>query len=172
MKRYTVKIISGLLLICALISCFSACGAKTMMSLEDKKISVNVYEFLLSRMKGTLSYYGYDVTDSSFWNTIIAADGTTYNDYFCATIRQEASHYLIADYLFDKEGLVFDEKKEAAVDELMDAYEKKAGSQIKLNAELKDFGVNYDLLREIYVLEEKIKMLKDHLYGENGENYE
>ncbi len=168
MKK-NVKIIGFILCILCLSSALSACGTKTMMSYDEKTLSVNVYEFLLSRMKGTLAYYGYEVDKDSFWNTVTDMDGTTYNDYFCETIKTQAKNYIVADKLFDEQGLSLTESDEEKIDKLMAAYVKKAGSKSALNEELKEFGVNYDILREIYVLEAKIELLKDHLYGKNGE---
>ncbi len=171
MKR-KIKIL--ILFICALlcISVLASCSGSTLMSYEDKTLSLNVYEFLLSRMKGTLAYYGYDVTSSAFWNMVSDMDGTTYDDYFCQTIKEQAMNYIVADKLFDENGLTLGESDEEQIDSLMDAYVKRAGSKSALNAELKEFGVNYDMLREIYVLEAKIELLKEHLYGENGEKIE
>lgn len=146
-----------------------ASRGEPMMSIADKTLTVNTYELLLSRMKGTLEFYGYDVDDESFWRTVVSADGSTYDDYFRTTILEEAYHYLISDYLFDREGLVMSEERESEVDALLEAMVKTAGSKTALNAELKEFGVNYEMLREIYILEEKIEMLREHLYGKDGE---
>ena len=134
--KNSIKIIGLCLCLVCLVSVFSACGTKTVMSYEDKTLSVNVYEFLLSRMKGTLAYYGYEVDKESFWNTVIDMNGTTYDDYFCQTIKNQAMNYIIADKMFDEQGLVFGEVQEARIDELMDAYVKRAGSKSELNAEL------------------------------------
>ena len=139
------------------------------MTLEDKTLSVNVYEFLLSRMKGTLGYYGYDITSESFWRTIVSSDGTTYDDYFCAEIEREAKYYLVADHLFDVYGLSLSDADNKKIDDLMAKHEKSAGSRTSLNEKLKAFGVNYETLREIYVLESKITILKEHLYGNDAE---
>lgn len=168
------RIICLCLVLCTLTASLGACAndGKTMMTLEDKSLGVNTYEFLLSRMKGTLAYYGYDVTDESFWNTIVSSDGTTYDEYFCATIRQEAAKYLIAEYLFDKEGLVFSKDDEKKIDGVMKKLVTAAGSKTALNNELKSFHVNYSMLREIYILEAKLLMLQEHLYGENGNKIE
>jgi hypothetical protein len=139
-----------------------------MMTLEDKTLSVNTYEFLLSRLKGTLAYYGYGVQNDKFFNVVISSDGMTNNEYFCATIRREATHYLIADYLFDKEGLTFSETDEAEINKIMDTAVERAGSRAALNSALKEYGVNYDMLRDIYVLEKKILLLKEHFCGKDG----
>jgi len=140
-----------------------------MMTLEDKQLSVNVYEFLLSRMKGTLGFYGYDITSDSFWRTVVSADGSTYDDYFCGEIRREAACYLIADHLFDEYGLTLSVQEEKAIDDLLASHESKAGSRAALNEKLKMFGVNYEILREIYVTESKIINLKEHLYGKDAQ---
>ena len=162
-----IKILSLLLVLCLLTASLAACSSqgKTLMSLGDKTLSVNFYQLLLSRMKGTLYTYGYDVNDPSFWKTIITADGMTYDDYFCITIMEEASRYLISDYLFDLNGLSLTEEDEAQVDRVMDSLVKKAGSATALNAILKDYGVN----RDVYMLDLKISLLKEHLYGKDGE---
>ncbi len=168
MKR-KLKILSLFICVLLCVSALASCSTDTLMSYEDKTLSLNVYEFLLSRMKGTLAYYGYDVTSSAFWNMVNDMDGTTYDDYFCQTIKEQAMNYIVADKLFDEEGLALSESDLEQIDSLMEAYVKKAGSKSALNAELKKFGVNYDMLREIYVLEAKIELLKEHLYGKNGE---
>ena len=163
------KILCLCLVLCLLVALLASCsGGKAMMTLEDKTLSVNTYEFLLSRMKGTLAYYGYGVQNDKFFNTVISSDGMTYNEYFGGTIRREASHYLIADYLFDKEGLTFTDADEAEIDKIMDTAVKRAGSRAALNSALKEYGVNYNMLRDIYVLESKIVMLKEHFCGKDG----
>jgi len=152
--------------LCLLASCTQG---KTMLTFRDKKLSVNVYEFLLSRMKGTLGYYGYDVTSDSFWRTVVSSDGTTYDDYFREEILRETKHYIIADQLFDDYGLTLSAEQEKKIDDLLLSHQTKAGSRAALNEKLLAFGVNYDILREIYVMESKISTLKNHLYGENAE---
>jgi len=171
MKK-TVRIISLFLCLVLLTAALASCGTRTMLSLGEKTLSVNVYEFLLSRMKGTLAYYGYEVGKDSFWNTVIDMNGTTYDDYFCETIKAQAINYIVADKLFDEEGLTLSAEDTAKIDKLLSEYVNKAGTKSALNAELKEYGVNYEILCEIYVLEAKIELLKEHLYGKGGENIE
>ncbi len=168
MKK-SLKIISIFVCLMLCLAALPACKAEVAMSYDDKALSVNVYEFLLSRMKGTLEYYGYDVYSAAFWNTVTDMDGTTYDDYFKETIKDQAINYLVADKLFDENGLSLSDSDNERIDELMAAYVKRAGSRSLLNSELKEFGVNYEILREIYVLEAKIELLKAHLYGRDGE---
>ena len=63
-----IKILSLLLVLCLLTASLAACSSqgKVLMSLGDKTLSVNFYQLLLSRMKGTLYTYGYDVMIQAF----------------------------------------------------------------------------------------------------------
>lgn len=170
MKK-TIKFIALLLCFCMIGALLCSCAGRgeTMMTFADKSLTVNTYELMLSRMKGTLAGYGYEVGSENFWKTVISPDGTTYDDYFRTSVMEQASRYIIADYLFDRLGLVLTDEREKLVDDLMDLMVERAGSKTALNSELRGYGANYDILRELYLLETKIDMLKDHLYGEKGE---
>lgn len=168
MKK-TIKAISVIIVLCMVISLLSACSKQpeVLMTLEDKTLSVNTYQFLLTRMKGTVANYGYDVNNSNFWRTIISADGSTYDDYFTVSTQEQASRYLIGDYLFDYYKLELADEDVALVDQLMDAYVKQAGSKNNLNSILKEYGANYDILRELLLLDLKVNAVKEHLFGDD-----
>lgn len=164
------------LLLAAVISVLSlaACSGsgKELMSYGEQSLSVNTYEFLLSRMKGTLKVYGYEVDSSAFWNTVVSSDGMTYDEYFRTSVLEQACRYIVAEELFDAEELSLTEEDEENIEKLMDALVENAGSKNALNSELALCGVNYNILKDIYTTEAKIATLKDHLYGENGEKIE
>jgi hypothetical protein len=166
-----IRILAIALVLCLMVASIISCKGKNsvVMSIGDKVFSLNDYEFLLSRMKGRLYYYGFDVTNDTFWKTIISADGLTYDDYFSTTVLEEASQYVIADYLFDEYGLTFAKENEDKVEQIMTALVAKAGSKNALNKELQTFGFNYDMLKSLYTAEVKTMLLKEHLYGKNGE---
>ena len=169
MKKF-IKTVALALCLIMLICAFSACAeAEPLMTYGEKTISVNVYQFLLSRMKGTLYYYGYDVGNEAFWKTVVDMNGTTYDQYFCNIIKEQTVMYLVADVMFDEQGLSLSAEQEAKIDEIMARHLKNAGSENALNEELMQYGVNSEILREIYILEAKIQVLKEHLYGKNGE---
>lgn len=161
-------LLCAVLMLGAVCSCSSSFGAP-LLSIADNDLSVNTYELMLARMKGTLAAYGYNVESASFWKTTVSSDGMTWDDYFCSAILDEATRYVIADYLFDLNGLILTDEREQYVDSLMDALIKRVGSKTRLNEDLKKYGANYDVLRELYILESKIDMLKDTLYGKDGE---
>lgn len=160
--------------ICSLASCQKQ--DRAIMSITDGEISKSIgestYTFLLSRMRGTLDYYGYDVDDASFWRTVISNDNRTWDDHFSDTIFEQTKLYLTIEYLFEKEGLTLDESRVERVDATISGLIAVKGSRSALNAELKAFGVNVDMLRDIYLTEQKFSHLIAHFYGENGEKIE
>ena len=166
-----IKILAAVLLLSMLCLAFTACtsSGKPVMTLGDKSISVNTYQFLLSRVKSNVETYYDNAKKDGFWNIKMDLAGTTYADYFEASALEQASLYLAAEYLFDRNGLILTAEREEMVDKLMDTLVKLNGSKTNLNADLKNYGFNYDMLRQLYITETKIDMLKDHLYGEKGE---
>ncbi len=169
MKKTVIKIISLVLALVLFALPLASCANKPILKLDDKEISTNLYEFLLCRMKGALGEMGYKISDEGFWNTIVSADGTTYGDYVKAQVLKQAYSYLVADYLFDKEGLTLPDEDISNIDALMDKLVERAGSKIALNSELSAYGVNYKMLKEIYTIEAKMAHLKEYYYGESGE---
>jgi len=145
-------------------------GGNKAMKLEGESLSVNMIQLFLSRMKGTLasSYaYGESALADSFWDTVVSADGTTYNDLYTSEVIQDAKTYLAALYAFEEEGL---ELPKATIDEIDEEIDRMIeddadGSKNTFNSMLKAYGVNHKMLREAYIMEAKIAMLNDHLFS-------
>lgn len=168
MKRKNFKQLISLLLCLVLTvgfltSCSSSMG-ETLMSLEGKEITVNMYRLWLSRVKG--SYGG---SDDTVWDQL-SDDGRTYNDVFTGFVKQNAMTLLCVLHEFDKLSLKLPKEELDAIDETMETIlkERGEGDKTALNSQLSQYGVNYDILREIYVIEAKMNHLKEYLYGENG----
>ncbi len=173
MKKTTKKIVALALAVLIAVSALCGCSSngKTLMTLGDKTISVNFYELLLSRFKGTMAYYGFDVSDDDFWDTIIdLEDQSTYCDYFTESVLDNAKSYLCILYLFDELKLELPESYINDVDsELADMVESIGqGSKTKFNSIVGEYGVNYNILREAYILEAKYSYLQESLYGKDG----
>lgn len=169
--------LSGLLVVIMLVVVLSASGCsgseKKLMTLGDQSLSVNDYELLLSRMKGTLEYNGYPVDEDLFWDEFIDAQGTTYNDFFCSSIQDEAKKMLIKLYLFEEVyGLTLPQKEADEVDQYiadivsLDFDESTASFHRALSA----YGVNAETLKENYIAEEKISALLTHVSSITSEN--
>ena len=174
MKLCKVKL---LLLILALSLCLpllAGCAGnqgKTLLSIGDTTLSVNTYQLLLSRMKGTLARYQYDVESDDFWNTLVDMEHSTYDEYFRQTILENAKTYVIGAYLFDQvHKLSLSQDTIASIDAELAEYVDYDGdgSKVAFNQILAEYGVNYDILRETYIMEAKIDALKLYLYGEKA----
>ncbi|HHT54724.1 MAG TPA: hypothetical protein GX011_07355 [Clostridiales bacterium] len=171
MKKKQIQIIALSLALAAVLVLASCSQGKKLMTLGGQSVSVNIYEFFLSRQKGLLCtpyYYGSGALSRDFWNTTISPDGTTYNDFWTAQIIDSLRIYLVALYLFEEEyDLTLPKSAVEEVDtklaELLD-YDAE-GSRTAFNAILSQYGVNYNMLRNIYLLEAKVNYLQVHLYG-------
>ncbi len=169
------RILALSLALLGVLSCLAGCASqgKTMMKLENVKMSVNLFELLLSRTKGTItsSYYlGATAVPDSYWDQWIDSNGTTYNDYYTDAVLDQAKNYLAAMYLFKEMNLKLPDSYVEEIEEKMDRLveEDGEGSKANLNAILGQYGANYNVLKESYLLEAKISYLKDELFGVNG----
>lgn len=178
MKRIIKSITAIALAVLMCVTCLASCSGKkdlgkTLMSIEDTTISVNLYMLYLSRLKGILcsSYsFGESALSDSFWDTVMSADGTTYNKYYSDSILDNTKLYLAALYEFDQRGLELSEATIDKIDARLDDFiENDAnGSKTAFNSMLAEYGVNYDILREAYIIEEKIQCLKNDIFGADG----
>lgn len=171
------KKITGFLLVLVLCLSVMCSCSKNIMSIDggEDKLSINEMQFFMSRMKGVLSSYGFDVDSTAFWGSIISMDGTTYEEYYKARVMKDASMYMTARYLFEKEGLELSANDKQGVKDTIESLIDLAGSKNKLNSTLSAYGVNTNILESIYLTELKMQKLKDYYFGTDGskaENFE
>ena len=130
----------------------------------DYSIPKNFYHYWLARYKAVLMYTYYDIEDTdAFWNKSYG-DGTA-NDVYTAYAEETIKNYLVSLYLFDFYKLEFGNSAEQAIasqlaEIIADGYE---GNVAKLNEEAYEFGINYKMLREIYIAEKKAEMIYDYM---------
>jgi hypothetical protein len=149
------------------------------MELGGTKITANMIEFWLSRYKAQFIYYygdavcaQYGIKDiEKFWPIKSDTDSEkSFDDVMSEFIYENAKTYLCSLYLFEQFGLSLPKETEAEVDahmkDLMDGY--ASGSKSEFNALLSKYGINYKLLRELYLIDEKIDYLQEYLFGANG----
>ena len=161
--KLTSLFLALVLSLCFLVSCSGKMG-EPIMTLSGKEISVNMYRLWLSRIKGN-----YGGNDSSVWD-MTDENGRTYNEIFTGFVKQNAMTLLCVLREFDALKLKLPQSEIKAIDSTMESIlrERAGGDKTVLNSELAQYGVNYDILREIYVIEAKMNYLRDHLYGKNG----
>lgn len=191
-RKNTKKIllcVTAFVLLCVIVIlplsyCSSADSGKPMLTLKaDGKtysISVNLYELMLSAMKGTLSAYGYTLsghtpTQNAFWDIQDTFDGKTLETsdaYYRKSVLENCKTYLISLYLFDKYELELSESAKKEIEDTMDELIKTdgEGSKTKLNSVLAEYGVNYKMLKEYYTIKAKFKAVQEHIYSTMGPN--
>lgn len=176
MKKILRK--SAALMLCAvlLITTLAGCASlgKPLLTYESVKLTDATFNLFLSRIKGTVasaSNAGVEALTNDYWDVTVAYDGTTRGDAYKAQVLSDAKAYVAALYEFDKLGLKLPDSYVEEIDtELLELVEYDAdGSKTAFNAILAEYGANYDVLRDAYMLEAKLAYLGDHLYGTVGE---
>lgn len=179
MKKHFLRVLAlclALLMCLPLFSCSKK--GKTLLTLKKDGVkvtfSVKEYELMLSRVKGALAASQFSVNDPAFWDQGDKYNGEkfqTLNDYYKESILDNCRTYLVALYLFERDGLTLSDAAIQSVDEKMEELIRTdgQGSKTKLNALLSTYGVNYDILRDVYLMQEKITAWKNYKYGENAE---
>ena len=169
------KAICAMLVLFMLVGLLMSCGSKgkPLLMLDDSSISVNIFELYLTRRKGTLSSmeYGDSVKSDEFWDTWIDIyDKKTLNTHYTEEVLDSAKTYLAAIAAFDELGLElpksYIDEIDATLDEMVE--NEANGSKSAFNSILSHYGVNYDILREAYIIDAKIAHLRDELFGKNG----
>ena len=174
MKTTAIRRILSVILCLALLAgavAMTACSKKgeTLLELNGQTITANQYQLLLARVKGSLAHAGYSVDSSTFWDMVIDSEGNTYDEYFRNAALNDAKRYLAAAALFEEEGLVLPQSYKDSIEEDIQEYIRDAGSKSALNSRLSAYGVNVDMLRDLYLLEAKYAYLQAYLYGAEGE---
>ena len=171
MKKILLRALLCLLVLTTVFGSVScASKGKTLLSLNEDGIKVtfsaNQYQLMLSRYKATLAEVQ-NVNSSDFWDSWIGSPAKTMDDHYRDSILQNCKTYLIALYLFEKYDLSLTATELAEVKDIMNEFilTDGDGSKTKLNAKLSDYGVNYDILEDVYLMQAKIEHLQKHLYG-------
>ena len=184
MKKKLMRAASLLLACLLTLLCTVSCASsgKTLLSIKkdghSATFSVNLYELLMTRMKGMLYFSeitnnGVDASNPLFWeyqDTYNGTDLQTIDEYYRASILENCKTYLAALYLCSVHNVTLSSAEQDQIDARMDELVKTDGdgSKTKLNAVLSPFGVNYNILREAYELDALLQKLKDTLYGKNA----
>ena len=159
---------------------FAGCSGTgdVFLRLGRTEITENMFVFWLSRYKAQFAYaYGSSVKSTygvasldDFWK-LESDTGETYDEVFSEYIYQNALTYLTSLHLFEELGLSLSaadtEEVGNAIAELREKY--ASGSKTEFNAVLQEYGINEKTLRECYLIDKKITVLQNHLFGAGGE---
>ncbi len=176
-KKITAFALALLMLTLSFVGCSSL--GTPVMELGGTEITANMIEFWLSRYKAQFEHYygeavrkqyGLDKVDQ-FWPLVAdPATGETYDDVMSGFIYENAQTYLCSLYLFDQFGLSLPastvEEVDAYIADLCENY--ASGSKSEFNALLSNYGVSMKILRELYLIDEKVDYLQEYLFGTGG----
>ena len=173
MKRTLSLILAAVLILAtALTSCAS--GGKAVMKLGNATVDEAMYRYWMATYKARYVSAYTDIKDSTeYWKATISEDSDTTNEKVLNDlIRSNIKTNLAAMAIFAEEGLTVSDSAKAEVDEYIQSMvdELADGSRKTLNADLAEFGVNINLLRNIFINEDKVASLLEYFYGESGKN--
>lgn len=168
MKR-TVSLIIALIMILCLVSCSDSSPAA--LTLEEHEISEAKYSYWASSHKGNYMYTYEDIENTAaYWQSELT-EGVTVAEYFDSLTLDSVKATLINCVLFDKYGLSFTESELDSVDAyISDLIKERAdGSKNQMNTVLGEYGINLNILRDIYLDEEKAAKVFEYLFSDDGE---
>lgn len=167
------RAISLFIVAAAITVSFSSCGSEgpSVMEYKDLTVTSNMYQYWMSGYKAMFLYtYSENMKDSaSFWEEKLD-DGVTTETFFTGIVDENIKKKLVAMSLFRESGLSLTNAVQTSVKGKVDQLvsDLSEGNKSKFNSFIADYGVNYDILFNIYLEEAKIEQLKDYLYGSYG----
>lgn len=168
-----IKRITAVILFAATVFSLASCGgdkSPAVMTLGEYSVSANVYHYWASSAKGQYLYSYEDVQNTEeCWQKELS-EGVTVAQYFDSVTLETVKANLAAIKLFDDFGLEITKDEEKSVsDYISDLVKEYAdGSEKMMNTALSEYGINMDILREIYLDETKSTAVFNYLYGESG----
>ena len=165
------KIISAaaatLLVACALASCSS----ESVMTYGSHSINENEFSYYLATYKGKYAQTYADFKNApEYFSSVVTDDGQTVEDVLYSAVVHNVEMTLVCEQMFDDYGLSLSRSVEDTINSYIDDFvdEYADGSRNKFNAALGAYGVNINMLKKIYLRDEKVSALYDALYGTNG----
>ena len=170
MKKRVLKLFA--LIMCAVMLMLSlpSCGKQTaIMTYNDYTVNENYYTYWLSRFKANFIYNYTDVEDSEeYYDSVISADGRTAAEVMTDISDDAIKNFLVSEYLCDVYGLKLPSSVLDSIDYELDLLVKELadGSKSVFNGMAAEYGVNYKMLRDIYIIETKASLFAE-FYAEN-----
>lgn len=156
-----------LLAACALVSCSS----ESVMTYGSHSINENEFSYYLATYKGKYAQTYADFKDTpEYFSSVVTDDGQTVEDVLYSAVVHNVEMTLVCEQMFDDYGLSLSRSVEDTINSYIGDFvdEYADGSRNKFNAALGAYGVNINMLKKIYLRDEKVSALYDALYGTNG----
>ncbi len=172
MRKETARPASLLAAVLLLLAALTGCASKgaRVMTYGRSAVTDRMYHYWMSSYKGVFSQTYADYADNdSFWEKELS-NGQTVVAYLNGLVRDNVMRTMVCAELYDKAGGRLSDGALQEIDGLLDKLESTYadGSRNAFNALLAEYGINRDILREIYVMEEKVSALQDMLFASGG----
>ena len=168
MKNRIISVAAATLLAaCALVSCSS----ESVMTYGSHSINENEFSYYLATYKGKYAQTYADFKNTpEYFSSVVTDDGQTVEDVLYSAVVHNVEMTLVCEQMFDDYGLSLSRSVEDTINSYIDDFvdEYTDGSRNKFNAALGAYGVNINMLKKIYLRDEKVSALYDALYGTNG----
>ncbi len=167
MKKFLSLALSAVVLVGGLTSCAKESPAA--LTYGETVVTEAMYTYYVSTYKGRYIQTFSDISDTEeFWNSDIG--GKTGEEMIEELIYQNVIQNLVAAEEYRKAGLKLSSSEESDIDTYIDSMieELAGGSRQTLNGNLAEFGVNLDMLREMFRMERRAYLYREYLYGEGG----
>jgi len=173
LNKHLIRPLAVLLAAAGLSASLTGCGAKstTVMSYKDSEINANLYSYWLSTYKTEfLNYYEDAADEDAFWSDTLNINGQeqTVEEYAMNMINNRIKYTLVGIQLFREYGLKISGDTTQAIEDDINEKIDFYGSRADMNTALSAIGLNVDLLKDVYIAEEKLLAVYEHLYGDNG----
>jgi len=166
LKRIFALALTMLMVLLACASCSGKSYDETVMSYNGVEIKGYMYKYWLSTNK---SYYVSPEDDNPEYWAQSLGDGMTYESYLKGIIDNSVKTNAILLSLFDEYQLTLTDEQKAEAEGFADDYLAAFGGDEKaLNEKLAVYGLDYTKFKEVKVLEAKIQMVYDYLFGAEG----
>jgi len=149
----------------------SCASGPAVLSYKDSVITENEFVYYLATYKASfLNTYSDFEDKAAFYSAPLGDTGMTGEEFIFESILRNVKMSLVCDALADEYGLAVNESTVQVIDDYIDdfIYEYAGGSKNQFNQALSRFGINADMLREIYLRDERGTALYSYLYGDNG----
>jgi len=173
--RILKKITAFLLILTLTASFLPSCAADSsapVLRYELTEVTENMYTYWMSGYKSYFLQMLGGEDSEAFLNSsfVVQTEGgedteTTVGEYLTDRIMEIIESNCISLYLFDYYGLELPSSTVSYVNEVINSEIENAGGRKALNEALAPISLNVDVLREMYLADEKISYIYEYLYG-------
>ncbi len=170
MSKTLRRIVAAALVVIMTLATLAGCGANpAAMTFGKVRITSNMFCYWMSKYKAMYLYSMFGTTNDNpqYWSSKMT-DTVSVGDYLGAMAASQIMQNAIMLGLFEEYNLTVSDEKMNEIDQAIDTKITQAGSKSALNSALSAYGVNTNMLKDIYIAEAKISAVNDYLYGENG----